>query len=562
MIKNLQTGNAIRFGGTQYKKLLREQRDGKVKYFNKKDILLHSKRLKRTSGGSPSDNDDEDACPICFEPNPHMIYLALCGHRVCLACIADWCSKTGLPCGCPTCRGPIFGPKALFEVLKSNNWNDLTDEAERAYSLSSLRELRRGKTNPPSATEIERTKREMERNKKSLGHQIDQEQLRLQIRTNRRTQRESRSVRTNKHDEKLAEKMRLTTVAQSTAQKKKAQRGKQMARPITMRKIQSLFPEKMFPVEDFTLYGEFTMDVMIVTRNDMRDRRQIRNTLAKIVPNSTLVALENAGRLESTIDDLHTKLQAPNIGTEVAEMMKDTIRDHVDGNAVDLATSMSVIGMRPGVSQSDDISTWLAYMGLVPNSILKGLIVKPSAVPPSSSSRANVALAFEVTALVAMKNIQPNEMMRFERHRGRSGAVERIYSLIEFVGRPVNPETLTISVLTNYGDNAFCALFSEHPDLAKIPVEAIDPSKDYMAEGMVHTHDCDVTVNGRMVEQEIPLWRYYVSRETGAELCREQVPLKAMSYSTNKTQVREMLNKYISGVPGSTHVWYNPAPLP
>lgn len=560
MIKNLRTGNAIRFGGTQYKKLLREQRDGKVKYFNKKDILLHSKRLKRTSGGSPSDNDDEDACPICFEPNPHMIYLALCGHRVCLACIADWCSKTGLPCGCPTCRGPIFGPKALFEVLKSNNWDDLTDEAERAYSISSLQELRRGKTNPPSATEIERTKREMDRNKKSLAHQIDQEQLRLQIRTNRRTQRESRSLRTNKHDENLAEKMRLATVAQNNQIDKKFETLKTQVMQGTRLKTheKSLFDSIENDTGDtppYTHYVEFAVDIMIVKRSDMQHPEQIRNTIR----NQLRERAPTTGRLESVVNNIHKASQDRDIGVKLGEMVKNNLVD----NVYDLG--------------SDETNY---SMGTPRGMVIKGVIVKPSDMPPSGS-RANVAtLAFEVTILVAMKTIKPNEMTLLDQaHKGifpgldaeelelelqlhrKLGNVDIIYQTIKDANRSVSPNVLTASVLWNFGTNVFVRLNNDPADLAHKHTEHVewlktryDPESFQELLNTVYQYPIKVSVNNQRFAHRVPLWRYYVANKKHVKT-REIFNDKDKSAGS---RFKSTITKYIAGTPDSVFVWWNP----
>ena len=132
-IKNLKTGNLIRFGGEHFKRLVRLQETTGVRYFTKKDLAgcvsankktktkpqQKVKKLgtnaKRKQKGGVLINDDTvrkyrtKACPVCLEEwedktkNLIAFQIDECGHEICTTCATRWFVSDG-NIRCPLCR--------------------------------------------------------------------------------------------------------------------------------------------------------------------------------------------------------------------------------------------------------------------------------------------------------------------------------------------------------------------------------------------------------------------------------------------------------------------------
>lgn len=108
MIRNTQSGKYVKYLGTRYRALLKEQERGGPKYFLKKDI----RRLRRAHSQAGGDGAE---CPVCLVEKP-LVGFTSCRHAVCKDCVVRMCGRgLGDPaCRCPICRTPIWGPISLF----------------------------------------------------------------------------------------------------------------------------------------------------------------------------------------------------------------------------------------------------------------------------------------------------------------------------------------------------------------------------------------------------------------------------------------------------------------
>ena len=132
-IKNLKTGNLIRFGGEHFKRLVKLQETTGVKYFTKKDLAgcvsankktitktqQKVKKLgtnaKRKQKGGVLINDDTvrrhptEECPVCIErwddetKNLIPFQIDECGHEICTTCATQWFVQQNKN-ACPLCR--------------------------------------------------------------------------------------------------------------------------------------------------------------------------------------------------------------------------------------------------------------------------------------------------------------------------------------------------------------------------------------------------------------------------------------------------------------------------
>ena len=132
-IKNLKTGNLIRFGGEHFKRLVKLQETTGVRYFTKKDLAgcvsadkktktkpqQKVKKLctnsKRKQKGGVLINADTvrrhptEECPVCIErwddetKNLIPFQIDECGHEICTTCATQWFVQQNKN-ACPLCR--------------------------------------------------------------------------------------------------------------------------------------------------------------------------------------------------------------------------------------------------------------------------------------------------------------------------------------------------------------------------------------------------------------------------------------------------------------------------
>ena len=160
-IKNLKTGNLIRFGGEHFKRLVKLQETTGVRYFTKKDLAgcvsankktktkpqQKVKKLgtnaKRKQKGGVLINDDTvrrhptEECPVCIErwddetKNLIPFQIDECKHEICTTCATQWFVQQNKN-ACPLCRVRVnvatlkeqIGIKSsdrVFRAIKENN---------------------------------------------------------------------------------------------------------------------------------------------------------------------------------------------------------------------------------------------------------------------------------------------------------------------------------------------------------------------------------------------------------------------------------------------------------
>jgi len=129
-IKNLKTGNLIRFGGEHFKRLVKLQETTGVKYFTKKDLAgcvsadkknitktqqkvkkLGTNAKRKQKGGVLIDKDTvrkypTKECPVCHEEWDETIIpfqIDECGHEICTKCAKRWFVQKNEN-SCPLCR--------------------------------------------------------------------------------------------------------------------------------------------------------------------------------------------------------------------------------------------------------------------------------------------------------------------------------------------------------------------------------------------------------------------------------------------------------------------------
>ena len=173
-IKNLKTGNLIRFGGEHFKRLVKLQETTGVKYFTKKDLAgcvsankktitktqqkvkklgTNSKRKQKGGvGNADTEEFDEefDRCPVCFEEwedkdgNKNIIAFRIppCGHKICTTCARRWFFHQTKE-SCPLCRGKVDVSVVLqlvlpevFEAIRKNNLDPIKTYVEQGGDVN------------------------------------------------------------------------------------------------------------------------------------------------------------------------------------------------------------------------------------------------------------------------------------------------------------------------------------------------------------------------------------------------------------------------------------------
>ena len=165
-IKNLKTGNLIRFGGEHFKRLVKLQETTGVKYFTKKDLAgcvsankktitktqqkvkkLGTNSKRKQKGGT--DTEEFDGCPVCFEEwedkdgNKNIIAFRIppCGHEICTTCARRWFFHQTKK-SCPLCRGKVDVSVVdeqivdIFKAIREGNINKVKQYIEQGGDVN------------------------------------------------------------------------------------------------------------------------------------------------------------------------------------------------------------------------------------------------------------------------------------------------------------------------------------------------------------------------------------------------------------------------------------------
>ena len=170
-IKNLKTGNLIRFGGEHFKRLVKLQETTGVRYFTKKDLAgcvsadkktitktqQKVKKLgtnaKRKQKGGVLINDDTvrrhrtEECPVCYErwddetKNLIPFQIDECGHEICTTCATRWFVQQNNN-ACPLCRVEVNVAVVneqivdVFEAIREGNINKVKQYIEQGGDVN------------------------------------------------------------------------------------------------------------------------------------------------------------------------------------------------------------------------------------------------------------------------------------------------------------------------------------------------------------------------------------------------------------------------------------------
>jgi ankyrin repeat protein len=181
-IKNLKTGNLIRFGGEHFKRLVKLQETTGVRYFTKKDLAgcvsankktitntqqkgkkLGTNAKRKQKGGVLIDENTvrpyrTDACLVCFEEwkdktkNLIPFQIDECKHEICTTCATRWFFQQKKN-ACPQCRVQVdvavvkkqirkienkIKAAEVFEAIRENNLNKIKAYVEQGGDIDEI----------------------------------------------------------------------------------------------------------------------------------------------------------------------------------------------------------------------------------------------------------------------------------------------------------------------------------------------------------------------------------------------------------------------------------------